>query len=279
MLSIVFGLFSALAWGGGDFCGGLASRKTGAYRSVLYSEIIGLVVLFGASAVFSETLPPWQKLILAALGGAIGSIGLISLYSAMTTIQMSIAMPVSALLAAALPVVVGMFLEGLPPLTKLAGFALALLAVWLVAQDHSEKTHLKRLSDLRLPLLAGLCFGTYFVMMHQASTIAIVWPMLISRMAGMAALIIFMLSLRQDWRVTTTRTWPLIGFNAILDICGNLFFILAGQAGRLDVAAVLSSLYPGATVLLAWFLLKEKINKVQWLGILAALAAIALMTI
>ena len=73
--------------------------------------------------------------------------------------------------------------------------------------------------------------------------------------------------------------WPYIALNAVLDIGGNSFYILAGQTGRLDVAAVLSSLYPGTTVLLAWLILKEKINWVQWLGILAALVAIALMTI
>jgi drug/metabolite transporter (DMT)-like permease len=279
VLSILFGLFSALSWGGGDFFGGLASRKTGAYRAVLYGELIGLVFLLGAAAIIGETIPPWQKLAFSVIAGAIGSIGLVLLYQSMTTVPMSIAMPVSALLAAALPVLVGAILQGLPSPTKLAGFALALLAVWLVAQDGIEKTHLKRLADLRLPLLAGLSFGTYFVFMNRASTSAIIWPMLVSRSSGLLALVGFMFAFRQSWRVTGTRIWPLIALNALLDVGGNVFYILAGQASRLDVAAVLSSLYPGATVLLAWLILKEKINRIQWAGILAALAAIALLTI
>jgi drug/metabolite transporter (DMT)-like permease len=278
-MSILFGLLSALSWGGGDFFGGLASRKTGAYRAVVYGEFIGLLLLFIAAAVVGESLPEWQKFVAAGLAGAIGSIGLLILYQAMIKGQMSIATPVSALLAAALPVAVGTVLEGVPTLVKLAGFALALLAVWLVAQEYSEKTQLMRLSDLRLPLLAGVCFGTYFILMHQASNAAIIWPMVASRSAGMLALLLFMLALQKDWRVTTPRAWPLIGVNAVMDVGGNVFYILAGQAGRLDVAAVISSLYPGATVLLAWLILKEKINRIQWLGILAALVAIVLMTV
>lgn len=279
MNSIIFGLFSALAWGSGDFFGGLASRKTGPYRTVLYGEAIGLLFLFGAAAVMNESMPPWSKILAAGLAGSIGSLGLLILYQAMTTGQMSIATPVSALLAATLPVVVGAVLEGLPAWTKLAGFVLALVAVWLVAQEHNQKTQLTRLSDLRLPLLAGICFGTYFIMMHHASSQAIVWPMVASRSAGMLTLLVFLVALRREWRLVSSRALPLIAINAVLDVGGNVFYILAGQAGRLDVAAILSSLYPGMTVILAWLVLKEKINRVQWLGILAALGAIALLTV
>ena len=278
-MSILFGLFSALAWGGGDFFGGLASRKIGAYRAVFYGELFGLLLLFIAVGFAGEALPAQGNLLLAGVAGAIGSVGLLILYQAVRSGQMSIVMPVSALLAAALPVAVGAFLQGVPAPTKLAGFALALLAVWLVAQEDEQKTHLKRLSDLRLPLLAGLCFGTYFIIMHQASATAVVWPMVASRSGGSLIILIFMLGFRQDFKIGRGTPWGLIGLNAVLDVGGNVFYILASQIGRLDVSAVLSSLYPGATVLLAWLVLKEKINRVQWTGILAALAAIALLSI
>lgn len=278
MISIVYGLFSALSWGGGDFAGGLASRKTGAYRAVFYGEAFGLLLLLGAALFLHEPMLGWPKTLLAAAAGAIGSLGLLVLYQAMITGQMSIATPVSALLAATLPVIVGAFTEGLPPALKLAGFACALLAVWLVAQDDSGKTHAVRLADLRLPLLAGICFGMYFIIMHEASQEAVLAPMIASRTAGMLALLVFLLARRENWQMARPA-WPYVALNAVLDIGGNLFYILAGQTGRMDVAAVLSSLFPGTTVLLAWLILKEKINRVQWLGILAALIAIALMTI
>jgi drug/metabolite transporter (DMT)-like permease len=278
LISVLFGLASALSWGGGDFVGGLASRKTGAYRAVLYAEAFGLLLLFGAAVFLPEPMLSGQKILLASSAGAIGSLGLLILYQAMTTGKMSIAMPVSAFLAAALPVIVGAVIEGFPSLTKFAGFACGLVAIWMVAQDAGEKTQLMRLSDLRLPLFAGFCFGLYFIIMHQASDETILWPMIASRSGGTLILLVFVLARRESWRVTSSA-WPLIALNAVLDIGGNAFYILAGQTGRLDVAAVLGSLYPGATVILAGLILKEKINLLQKLGILAALAAIVLMTI
>lgn len=278
MISVLFGLSSALSWGGGDFVGGLASRKTGAYRAVMYAEIFGLLLLLGALAIWGEPMLGWQNLLLAGAAGLIGSTGLLVLYQAMITGQMSIATPVSALLAAVLPVVVGAFLEGLPALAKIAGFVLALAAVWLVAQEAGGKTQLRRLADLRLPLFAGLCFGTYFIIMHEASGSALIWPMVASRTGGALVLLAFMLLRRESWGMAV-NVWPLVAVNTVLDIGGNAFYILAGQAGRMDVAAVLGSLYPGATVILAWLILKEKINLLQKSGILIALVAIALMTL
>ena len=277
MTSILFGLFSALSWGGGDFVGGLASRKTGAYRAVFYGEALGLVMLICAALLVHEPMLGWFNFLLAASAGAIGSTGLLILFQAMTTGKMSIATPVSALLAAVLPVVVSMLTEGLPSALKLAGFACALAAVWLVTQDDSEKTHAVRLADLRLPLLSGICFGLYFVIMHRASSASVLGPMMASRTGGMTILLVFLLIRRESLQLSRPAL-PYIALNTVLDIGGNTFYILAGQTGRLDVAAVLSSLYPGTTVLLAWLILKEKINPVQWLGILAALFAIVLMT-
>lgn len=279
MISVLFGLSSALSWGGGDFIGGLASRRTGAYRAVLYAEAFGLLLLFGVALFLPEPMLGWQKILLAGTAGAIGALGLLVLYHAIATRHMSITMPVSALLAAALPVVVGAFMEGFPPLIKFAGFACALAAIWMVAQDDSEKTQLMRLSDLRLPLFAGFCFGLYFIIMHQASDQAILWPMISSRSGGVLALLVFASAQQDGWRKTPPSAWPLISFSAVLDVGGNAFYILAGQTGRLDVAAVLGSLYPGITVILAGLILKEKSNPLQKLGILAALVAIVLMTV
>lgn len=201
------------------------------------------------------------------------------LYYAMSHGQMSIAVPVSALFTALLPVTAGSVMEGLPSLAKLAGFAVALAAIWMIAQEEgAEKSQLVRLSDLRLPLLAGLCFGFYFIVIHDATRQTFLWPMIVARLAGTLTVAVFVLARRDSWRVGRP-VWPFIALNGVLDVGGNAFYILAGQTGRLDVAAVLSSLYPGATVVLAWLILKERISRIQALGILAALVAIALMTI
>ena len=281
MLSIIFGLCAALGWGAGDFTGGLAARKTGAYRAVFYGEVIGVIFLVIAAKIYGEPIYGLRVYLFAALAGALGSIGLILLYQSMTLGLMSIAAPVSALLAATLPVVVGIFKDGFPKITTFVGFGFAFFAVWMISQGEGGVTNIiDHLSDLKLPLLAGIGFGLYFVLMHEAtSSGATVWPMVASRSGGMLLIIIYILVTRTSWKVEGISTWPLLFVNGILDVSGNIFFILAGQAGRLDVAAVLSSLFPGATVVLAWIFLKERLTRNQWIGIGAALAAIVLMTI
>lgn len=282
MLSILFGLGSALSWGAGDFTGGLASRRSGAYRTVFYGEVIGIVVLIIAVIIVGESLPDLRVWLISMLAGLLGSIGLLLLYHSMTLGLMSIAAPVSALLAAALPVVAGIFMEGLPEFLTFVGFVFALLAVWMVSQSGSGVKNTLRgahLSNLKLPLLAGIGFGSYFILMHEATkTGAVVWPMVASRFGGILLIVVYMFIARVPWKVELAAL-PMIALNGVLDICGNVFFILAGQTGRLDVAAVISSLFPGSTVLLAWIFLKERLTRNQWIGILSALTAIVLMTI
>ncbi len=281
MLSILFGLGAALGWGAGDFTGGLASRKTGAYRAVFYSEVIGIILLLVIVQFSSEPFPNLHVWLFAMLAGVLGTVGLILLYHSMTLGLMSIATPVSALLAASLPVLVGIFKEGIPQILTVIGFGFALFAVWMISQGAGGVTDiLAHLSDLKLPLLAGIGFGLYFVLMHEAtSTGATIWPMVVSRSGGMILITVYMLITRSSWKVEDSSAWPMITINGILDISGNLFFILAGQSGRLDVASVLSSLFPGATVMLAWIFLKERLTRNQWIGIGSALIAIILMTI
>jgi drug/metabolite transporter (DMT)-like permease len=279
LTSILYGFLSALSWGAGDFAGGIVSRRAGVYRAAFYGEAAGLVLLLVAILVIQEPVPGWPALGWSAVAGAIGSMGLLMLFRSLAEGQMSIAAPVSALMAAVLPVLASALTEGLPGSMKYVGFALALAAIWLISQGegHQKKLHL-HLADLRLPLISGVCFGVYFILMHQGSHAATVWPMLAARGAGMVVLFFFAAAQRQlSWPVR--RTAPLVFLNAVGDIGGNTFYILAGQAGRLDVAAVLGSLYPGTTVLLAGVLLHEHLSRLQWAGILAALGAIVLMTI
>ncbi len=279
MLAISFGLISAAAWGAADFTGGLASRRTGAYQAVLYGEVIGQVVIVIVAFLVAQPVPELPIWLLAMTAGALGTSGLLLLYYSMTKGLMSIATPVSALLAALLPVLIGSILERPPGFLVILGFAFALAAVWLISQSQDGvKDLLSHLANLRLPLLAGVGFGLYFILMHSATRTAIFWPMVASRAGGISILIVYMLLNRQGW-VPNKSAYGMMLLNGLLDISGNLFFVLAGQAGRLDVAAVLSSLYPGSTVLLAWIFLRERLSRTQWAGIFAALVAIVLFTL
>lgn len=281
MLSILFGFLSALSWGAGDFAGGLSSRKLGAYRAVLYADFFGLLLIVIALAIFRESIPSFPVIVNSIIGGVLGSVGLLVLYYSLSQGQMSIAAPVSALFAAVLPVVVGAITEGLPKFMQLIGFGIALVSIWLISRgDATEPFRIQHIADLRLPILAGVGFGSYFIFMHYAAqgTGTVLWPMVASRLAGTILLFVVVMIRRESLAIPSTA-WTVVLFNATLDVTGNFFYILASRAGRLDIAAVLSSLYPGSTVLLAWLLLKERIAFRQWVGIAAALAAIILFTL
>jgi drug/metabolite transporter (DMT)-like permease len=276
----MYGLLAAIGWGAADFTGGLASRKTGVLRAIFFGEIIGLISVILLSLMEGPTAPPLRVWILTAIGGAVGTFGLILLYQAMTTGLMSVATPVSALLAAVLPVIVGAATEGFPSRWTFIGFAFALAAVWMISQGEDGVTDiLSHISDLKLPLLAGIGFGTYFVLMNLATQeTSLFWPMVGSRSGGLLILIVFML-IRREPLTVTRGAWGVIFLNGVLDIVGNGFYILAGQIGRMDVSAVLGALYPGATVVLAWIFLRERLSRNQWIGIGFSLAAIILMTV
>ncbi len=279
MLSILFGLSAALAWGAADFTGGLASRRTGAYRAVLYGEFFGLLFIVAAAFFIDEPLPDSSVLGLAAAAGAIGTTGLLTLFRSVIHGKMSIAMPVSALLAAALPVLVGSFTEGFPGVIPFLGFVLALSSIWLISREDGDNSHiLTHLADLRLPLLAGIGFGSFFILMDIATREAALWPMLASRTGGTIIVALYMFIRRDSWRLAR-HVWFVLLLNGFLDVGGTAFYVLASQTGRLDVAAVLSSLFPGTTVLLAALILKERVSRSQLTGILLALAAIVFLTL
>jgi drug/metabolite transporter (DMT)-like permease len=279
MLSGLFGLLSALTWGAGDFTGGIVSRRAGVFRAAFYGEATGLLFLVAILAIVREPIPAWQVWSWSACAGAVGALGLLLFFRSMVLGQMSVAVPVSALMTAVLPVAASALTEGLPGPLKYCGFALALAAIWLISHGESRSTELRlRLADLRLPLISGVCFGTYFILMHQGSQTATVWPMLAARLSG-ALVLFFFAAARRQLHWPDRPVLPLVFLNAAGDVAGNTFFILAGQVGRLDVASVLSSLYPGTTVLLASILLHERLNRSQWQGIAAALGAIVLMTV
>jgi glucose uptake protein GlcU len=279
LLTIIFGILSAASWGAGDFAGGLATRRASVYQAALYGEALGVVLLLAAVPFIHEPAMPWTLWILDMVAGAIIAIGLMIFYRALAVGQMSVAAPVSALMTAGLPVVVTAWIQGLPSPITLAGFALALLAVWLVSQSGgSSKKALVRLADVRMPLIAGLFFGFYFILIHMGSQHAVLWPLIAARAAG-TIIVLVICAFQGEVRIPQKTVWSLIALNAFWDVGGSAFYILAGQVGRMDVAAVLGALYPGITVILAGIILREKLTRVQVGGILVALVAIVLMTL
>ena len=272
---IVFGLTSAACWGAADFCGGLATKRTQVYRVIISSQIVSLILLLALALVTREAPLPTDRLLLGYAAGMFGAIGMIALYRALADSHMGVAAPVSAVVAAAVPVIFGVFLEGFPGAPQLLGFGLAFIAVWLISRTSRAKVQWR---DLGLPLVAGLGFGIFFVIIGSVGEAAVWWPLIAARF-GSLSLLLGLTLIKQQAQVVERPLIALAVIIGVLEVGGNACYILARQAGRLDVAAVLASLYPATTVLLARFVLKEHLGRSQLAGIVAALAAIVLITL
>ena len=272
---IVFGLTSAAFWGAGDFCGGLATKSTQVYRVVISSQIVSLILLLALAVLLHEPLPPAGALFWSGVAGIFGVIGILALYRALAEGQMGIAAPVSAVVAATVPVIAGAFIEGLPGLPQLIGFGLAFAAVWLVSRTSHAKV---QWNDLGLPFLAGVSFGIFFVIIGSVGEAAVWWPLVAARFSSLGLLLGLTLLTHQP-RLVGRSQLGLIVIIGVMEVGGNACYILARQSGRLDVAAVLASLYPAMTVLLARLVLKERLGRAQSIGVAAALAAIVLISI
>ncbi len=273
LAAVLFGLVSALSWGAGDFSGGLATKRAPVFGVLLIGQAAGLLLLIGLALLWGEQLPPVADLLWGVAAGLAGVIGLVALYRGLAIGRMGIVAPVSAVLTASLPALFGVLTEGMPGALKLVGFALALLGIWLVAgTGGSVGAH----NGLGLALLAGCGFGVFFILVHRAGASAVFWPLVAARAGSLGVVLPVALGRRQLVRLDP-RLLVTVLLAGVLDVAGNAFFVLAGQAGRLDVAAILSSMYPASTVLLAGLLLGERVTRGQGLGIAAVLAAIALI--
>ncbi len=272
--TVIFGLAASLCWGSGDFNGGLASRRSNSSSVVIAAYAVGFVLLIGLALLWREPFPSLLDIFWGGLAGLAGGIGLISFYSALSIGRMGIAAPVSAVLTASLPVLFSALTQGLPSLLQLGGFVLALLAIALISRPERTKG---RPEGIGLALLAGCGFGCFFILISRVSPSATFWPLAMARFTSVFFLLI-VVRIRQQPVLPKMTVAPLVLLAGVLDAMGNAFFVLAAHTGRLDIAAVLSSLYPAATVLLAAILLRERVTRVQAVGILLALIAIPLIS-
>ncbi|MFO7635370.1 MAG: EamA family transporter [Caldilinea sp.] len=219
-------------------------------------------------------MPDLTHLLWASAGGLLGAVGLLALYQALSTGHTGIVAPLIAVISGGMPIVFSLITDGLPEPLHLVGFLVALAAVWLLAGGVG-KTLTRR--DLLYTLIAGLSFGFCFVFIDAAIGEGnVFWSLTVARSLG--GLLLLAAIVAMHWPLLPPRAvLPINSLTGLLDAGGNLFFALAAVAGRLDVAAILASLYPGVTVLLAWGFLGQRLNRPQAVGVAAALAAIVLI--
>lgn len=272
---VLFGLAASLCWGSGDFSGGLASRRANASSVVLAAYAVGFVLMVVLALLWREPFPSAVDVLWGALAGVAGVLGLLAFYSALSSGKMGIAAPVSAVLTAMLPVLFSVFTVGLPSPVQLGGFVLALIAIVLISRPEETKGPAQ---GIGLALLAGCCFGCFFILISRVNPTATFWPLAVARLTSVLVLLVIMLFRRQRI-LPAKKAAPLVVLAGILDALGNAFFVLAAHSGRLDVAAILSSLYPAATILLAALVLRERVTRLQGIGILLVLLAIPMISV
>ncbi|WP_198598077.1 EamA family transporter [Blastococcus atacamensis] len=278
-MAVVLALGSAVVYGASDFLGGLASRRASVSAVVAVSQIAGLVALL--------VLLPWlggpvgaADVGWAGAAGIAGSSGLLVFFRALAGGLMSVIAPVTAVTAAAVPVLVGLLGGDRigPPAT--AGILLALVAVVLVSAEGGLRVlRAARPASVGPALLAGAAFGLFFVLLDRTSADAGLTPLVAARTASVALVLLVALAGRRSVRPTRAAL-PLIVVSGLGDMAANALFLLATQAGGpLAITGVLSSLYPVSTVVLAQLVLRERLVPAQVTGLAAAAAAVVLITL
>jgi drug/metabolite transporter (DMT)-like permease len=273
--TVAFALAASITWGAGDFSGGLATRRAQVLSVVFGAHTVGLIMLVALAFVWSEPFPTTLDLIWGSVAGLAGALGVVAFYQALAVGRMGIVAPIAAMLSAATPVLFGVLIEGLPGPIQLLGFVLAFIAVGLISGLGVAKGSTR---GLGLALLAGLGFGSFFILISRVSHGAVFWPLASARLSSVLFLLAVVLFRRQKI-LPAKSVWPMVFLAGALDVAGNVFFVLATHVGRLDVAAILSSLYPAVTVLLATIILKERVTRLQAIGIVIALVAIPLISV
>ncbi|MCL4250248.1 MAG: DMT family transporter [Anaerolineae bacterium] len=274
-LSVVFfSLLAAASWGSGDFSGSVASRRMSVASVLAISHPVGLVLLLILARINGEVGIEPNDWIWGLVAGAAGGIALAMLYRALATGRAGVVAPVTSIIATSLPVIVGITTAGLPGDVTLIGFGLAFVSVLLVSASGAFAT-----SGLALALGAGLGFGVFFIMIARLESDAVFLPLAVARLASSTLMLTIALGTRRIARPSSLAMWGAILLAGTLDVVGNMFFSLAERSGRLDIAGVVSSLYPAVTITWAFLLRGERIGRWQLIGIVLGLVAVALIAL
>lgn len=278
-MAVILAVASAVVYGAADFMGGLATKRSGAYAVVVWSQLAGLVVLAATVAVLRQHLPTADDLAWGALGGIGGGTGVVLLYRGLSIGRMSVVAPTAAVFAASLPVLVGIGLGERPHPAALAGVVIALLAIVLVSSGPQGPAEALSTGRLRPGLLeaagAGIGFALFFVCLAQTGADAGLWPLLTARVSIVVAALAGIVT-RSSLRPAPGSSGR-VALVGVLDMAANLLYLLASRAGLLSLVAVLVSLYPASTVVLARFVLQERLTGRQLGGLAAAAAGVALI--
>jgi drug/metabolite transporter (DMT)-like permease len=277
--AILLALAASISYGAADFTGGFTTRRAAPLVVVLLSQLAGLGLLLLLTPVIGVRQFHAPDLAWGAGAGMIGGAGVMLLYRALATGRMTVIAPITALEAAAIPVLYALLTGERPSAVALAGVVVGFVAVSLVSwsSDHPEGRRRGLAQEGVLDALgAGLGFGVFFILLSRASHGNALWALLGVKVGSLALSGTGLLLLRQGVRVAR-RTYGLIAVAGLFDMGANLLYLVATRSGLLSLVAVLTSMYPATTVLLARFVLKERLERVQISGLTLAVVAILMI--
>jgi drug/metabolite transporter (DMT)-like permease len=276
MVPVLLSLAASSCWGMADFLGGLQSRRVPVPVVLVLVEGTGLAGILAIIAVTGEPLPGTRALVLALMAGVGGVIALGCLYRALSLGTMSIVAPISAT-GVALPVVVGIATGDRLSTVVAAGLAVTVVGVVLASRERHEDADRAAASRLSvgLALVAAVGFGSYFVLSDAAADDSVLWLLALSRIIPVPALALF--AWGRGMRPPPRRSTLVLVAAGTLDCGATALYGVANTKGTLSIVAVVGSLYPVMTVILARAVLGERIRPVQRAGVAAALAGVAMI--
>lgn len=271
---------SALCYGIGDFSGGYAAGKSKVLSVLVVSQACGLLVALSSIAFARPDLPGVADLAWGFTGGLVGAFGIFTLYRGIAKGVVAIVSPTAALVSATLPIVVGLAFGDRPGTHAFVGMALCVPAVALLSlgPKGGEPGHSGAADSLIQGSVAGLGFGLFYVALSRPGVGSGSWPLVAARVASIAVAVMFMLVRREPLAVNRGGRLPAI-LAGILDMSANILFVSASSAGMLSIVAVIVSLYPAPTVLMARFVFKQRVGPLKAAGLAIALSGLALISV
>jgi uncharacterized membrane protein len=269
-------LSAAALYGVADFAGGLATRSISAWRVTVWSQVFGLPLLAVAILIVGFSDVTTTDLLLGAIAGAFGLVGLVLLYSALAAGSMSVVAPIVGVLAATIPVAWDVADGGEISAIQWMGICVAIGAVLLLASGRADTSITGRV--LIQAVGAALAFSVFVIAMSQTSEASGLWPLVPARTVSVVVGFL-VLATTSTVALPDGRLLRLVGFIGITEVAAGIAIVLAVQRGPLGINAVISSLYPAFTVLAALIVLKERPGHAQVVGIVLAILAVLLLAL
>lgn len=276
MVAVLLGLSAAAFYGAADFLGGLATRRAAMLAVTAVSQFVGLLCLLAVVPFFPGHLSE-RDIAWSLAGGACGGVGIALLYHALSIGRMGVVSPITAVVAAALPVAAGVARGDALRWFQSAGIAIALIAIVLISFSREESGEREiATAGVKEAILSGIAIGLFFLMLGASRPTA-GFDVLIPARAGSIGLLLLLAAATRTRIVPGGGTLPIVIASGAIDMAANVMFVLSARAGNLAIAAVLTSLYPASTVLLARAVLGERLQSSQKLGVALALLGVALI--